>query len=54
MVRVCILVKVFFGGEKNCLLFVKLFLKLFNILVFDELINDLDIEILELFEDIIN
>lgn len=50
---VCILVKVLFGGECVCLLLVKLFSKLVNLLVFDELINDFDVEILELLEEVL-
>lgn len=49
-----ILVKVLFGGECNCLLLVKLFFKLSNLLIFDELINDLDVEILELLEEMVD
>lgn len=49
---VCVLIICLFGGECNCLLLVKLFVQLFNLLVMDELINDLDVEILELFEEL--
>lgn len=48
------LVCVFFGGEWNCLLLVCLFFKLSNLLIFDELINDFDVEMLELLEELID
>lgn len=50
MMSVC----VFFGGEWNCLLLVCLFFKLSNLLIFDESINDFDVEMLELLEELID
>lgn len=41
------------GGEKNRLLFAKLFLQSANVLVLDEPTNDLDMETLELLEDLL-
>lgn len=41
------------GGEKNRLLFARLFIKPSNVLVLDEPTNDLDIETLEILEDLI-
>lgn len=49
-----VLVKLLLGGEKNCLMLVKLMFKLSNVLVLDEFINDLDVEILEMFEILFN
>ena len=44
-------VKALSGGERNRLLFARLFARPFNVLVMDEPTNDLDIETLELLEE---
>lgn len=47
-------VRAFFGGERNRLLLARLFFKLSNLLIFDESINDFDVETLELLEELID
>ncbi len=46
-------VSILSGGERNCLLLAKLFVKPSNVLVMDEPTNDLDVETLELLEGLL-
>lgn len=42
-----------FGGECNCFNFVLMFKEGGNLLLFDEFINDLDVEMLSFFENVL-
>lgn len=53
-VQVCVLVWLLLGGEKVWLLLVKLMVKEFNFLVFDELMNDFDIEMFDLLQELLD
>lgn len=51
--QVNMLIEVFFGGECVWFLLVCVLVLLFNVFIFDELINDFDLEILDLLQDLI-